>query len=551
MFAFIRSTMLRRMLLLGVVACGTFASAPAARADGIDVELMKRSGELRDYLLQRRFNAVGVLAFRLQRGNSPPTFQGGLIINSLPERVEAALVVSLEEGKHPLKIVRGASATATARLGGANYRTQEERARLFGVKYRQAWGNPAPMIDVDAFLTGKVIVAADLSKVTVEIEVFDRRQPEIVTDVIRLETRLDRHTLAEVGYGYSLSAVHKGKFLRAVTEDDIIEALQQSVVEPVSPNADRGSADRPSVDKPDGDATTSTEKASTEKASNEKTPEEAASKEEANETADKVTPPDDRPKPKTVAENTVAENSTSGTPPAPGKSPKLQPVSLSAPFSPAALPVQVTVYYDDAEVVLDPDQEITSGANFAVRTPRQGERLTIGVKNLTEEKIGAVVTVNGLSTLYEQKGQPNTLKKWVLAPRGEYVIQGYYQPGNQTFKSIRALSEQESSNRFADLGGDAAAGLIHVFVFRPAADLAGVSVPPSIRRMSESELAESHTGTLSELQSLIVPGKFNRGLFSWADTREQQLTGDKLGAVQLTDTMIIRYYRPSRVREGR
>jgi len=124
------------------------------------------------------------------------------------------------------------------------------------------------------------------------------------------------------------------------------------------------------------------------------------------------------------------------------------------------------------------------------------------------------------------------------------ALKGIYEKGGETYKAIRALSESQSRARFADLGGEEHAGLINVHVFRklPQNEIDAITTSPSIRVLSDTELAEHKPGTLDELQSLIVPGKFNRGLFSWADSRAETLQQSSLGRAQLTDTLIIRYY---------
>lgn len=476
-----------------------FASLVAARveADPIDGQLMKHSREIRDYCLKNRYDAVGVLSFRMKNGDKPVSFRGGTIIQSLPERLEYALITSLQQGEKEVKVAHNASAAATKVLGTANYRTTEERKKLFGVSYLQAWGKPRPQIALDAFLTGKVTIAPGLRTAKVEIESFDRRNPALVKDVLSFEVPVDRYILADSGTGFSLSAVNKGRFTRSVTEDDIIESTGAAA------------ADGPGADGKDIDLDLSAAVAS--------------------------------------ASTLAPSTSTSTT---------------------SGFPVEVTLYYSNVKQTLTPDVGITGISNYSVRTPSEGETLEIGLKNLTNEKLGVVLCVNGRSTLYEKKGQPDSLDRWALEPNSEYVIRGYFQDDNATYKPIKALSEEESERQYADLGGDESAGLIQVYVYRTtpkASEVVGTSPPvdsgnttakksdldeiknsASIRRFSEEELADSSTGTLSQLQELIVPGKldYTRGLFaaSWGDTRSEKLQTGTLGAVTLTDTMVIRYY---------
>ena len=458
------------MVRSNVRRCATLAAALVAcfapslvRADALDVELMKRAPEIRDYLLKKQYRGVGVLSFRLQRGTATPSFRGGQIIQNLPERLETALIVALDESKHPLKVAHHAAAEAGKHFQGANYRTEEDRTRLFNINYPQAWGNPRPRIALDVFLTGKVVVAPNLKTVTVEIEAFDRADPAVVQDVLRFQVPVDRHILADVGQGFSMSTLNKGRsYLRAVSDDDIVQSQSAAVKEPKSPN----------------DSTA-------------------------------------------VFASTAAAKSS-------------------------GLPIRLMIYYDDVEQPIEAD--LSAGdANYKVRTPTEGEVLEVGVENLTDQALGLVLTVNGLSTLYEEKGQADKLKKWILQPGQEYRIKGYYRKDDETYKLIKALSEEASVERYDDLGGDESAGLIYAYVFRPVDEtvaIDAITTKPSIRRMSEDELVLDQTESLSELQQLIVPGKFNRSLFSgdWGDTREEAIKTGQLGPVQLTDTLIVRYY---------
>jgi hypothetical protein len=489
--------MSHRLLRSACALLVALASLVAARveADPIDGQLMKHGREIRDYCLKNRYDAVGILSFRMKNGDKPVSFRGGTIIQSLPERLEYALIMSLQQGSKEVKVAHNASAAATKVLGTANYRTTEERKKLFGVSYLQAWGKPRPQISVDAFLTGKVTIAPGLRTAKVEIESFDRRNPAVIRDVISFEVPVDRHILADSGTGFSLSAVTRGVFTRAVTDDDIIESTGAA------------SADGPGIDGVDIDLDLSAAVSS--------------------------------------ATTLTADDSTSTT---------------------SGFPVEVTLYYSNVKQTLTPDVGITGISNYSVRTPSEGETLEIGLKNLTDEKLGVVLCVNGRSTLYEKKGQTDSLDRWALEPNSEYTIRGYFQDDNATYKPIKALSEEESERQYADLGGDESAGLIQVYVYRTTpkapqvaggtpgtdtssaakSDLEEIKNSASIRRFSEEELADSSTGTLSQLQELIVPGKldYTRGLFAadWSDTRSEKLKTGTLGAVTLTDTMVIRYY---------
>lgn len=463
--------MLRRTFRAGLVLLVAASScmSGSARADNLDEALMTQAEKVRDFLVERNYRSVGILSFRLQHGNEKPSFRGGLLIQSLPERLESALIVSLNENQHPLKVAHLAAAEAGRKLKDANYRTEADRVRLFSVTYPQAWGNPRPQLSIDAFITGKIIVAPNLRTLTVQIECFDKARPAAIVDVLQFNVPVDRYILADIGQGFAMSTQQPGPMLRAVTDNDIVSAASEA-----------------SKDSSSAEETTSTGAAAS------------------------------------FASATSAKQE--------------------------GFPLHITLFYDDVVQSLEPDPSAGGNANFKVRTPTDGEALEIEVVNLTNEKLGLVLSVNGLSTLYKEKGEPNQLKKWILEPGVPYRIKGYYNKDDEGYETIRALSEAQSLEQYDDLGGDLSAGLIHAHVFRPASQvtMSSVVVKPSIRLMSDGEATPDQTASLAELQSLIVPGKFDKGLFKgWGDNRAEKLSTSSLGKVQLTDSLIIRYYSKS------
>lgn len=219
--------------------------------------------------------------------------------------------------------------------------------------------------------------------------------------------------------------------------------------------------------------------------------------------------------------------------------------SASSTASPSGFPVELRVYYGDVEQ----KRELESGNTWTMDDPKEGQQVTFGVKNLTDETVGVVLTVNGISTLYEETGQATQMTKWVLEPNKTYRIKGYHQKGNEKYVTIAGLPEKLSEEKFEDLGGDDRAGLIHLYVFRPTdEETSAPSFSRSLRRISRPALEQSHPRSALELQAMVAKGanaKGGRGLMAWGlDEKFEKLETKKLGTTSLTDTMVIRYYRP-------
>jgi hypothetical protein len=217
---------------------------------------------------------------------------------------------------------------------------------------------------------------------------------------------------------------------------------------------------------------------------------------------------------------------------------------------PEEFPVAVTVRYDGQEQVLNPD--LTMGpANWTVMDPKEGQEITFDIENRTSEKLGMVLTINGISTLYEAQGQPDQMTRWILAPYGKYRIKGFHNKDRRTYKPIIGLPEDVSESLFDDLGGSSIAGLVHVYVFRQQdQSLAGL---PSVSRGSLRDIPPSQFDrrpprSWDELKKHVwdtMRMKAGRGLMAAVpESRDEQLVVDDLPQVTLTDVMVIRYYLP-------
>lgn len=82
-------------------------------------------------------------------------------------------------------------------------------------------------------------------------------------------------------------------------------------------------------------------------------------------------------------------------------------------------------------------------------------------------RLGVVLTVDGVNTVYEEQGDVYKMTPWLLEPRESYAIQGFYQKDNKTYKPIIGLSDEASHERLGDLqAGLSHAGLIELHVLR-------------------------------------------------------------------------------------
>ena len=122
------------------------------------------------YLKEHGYRNVGVLKFRVQKGDEPVSDHVGTLNLDLAARLEVALVLTTDI-KVPLGIIHDASAVA-AKIPGANHLNEPGRRALLGARYPLAWGGE--QVEPDAFLTGVAQVSPDLKTVTMSILAFGR-----------------------------------------------------------------------------------------------------------------------------------------------------------------------------------------------------------------------------------------------------------------------------------------------------------------------------------------------------------------------------------------
>jgi hypothetical protein len=181
-----------------VLAAGGGLPAPA-RADDLERQLLKQAPKVIQYLQDKGYQNVGVLKFRVKKGDGPISDRAGTLNLTLADRLELALVLA-DDFKKPVGIIRNASAVA-ARIKGANHLTKEGRQKLFDGSYPLAWGDQE--VPADAFLTGVVQVSPDLDELTVGILAFDRSGAAL-EKVVQFTAANDAAALAETGESFLL-----------------------------------------------------------------------------------------------------------------------------------------------------------------------------------------------------------------------------------------------------------------------------------------------------------------------------------------------------------
>ena len=181
------------LVALGTIS-GRAAGQTAAAPETIDRALAKHASQISLALRTHSYRNVGVLRFRVKKGDGPISDRVGLLNQSLADRLEIALILA-NDVRDPIGIIHDASAVA-AEIPGANLLEPAGRRAFFQAKYPLAWGRSR--VSADAFLTGVVLLPADKKTMTVSIEAFDARDNP-VREVSRFTASTDLPALVEAG----------------------------------------------------------------------------------------------------------------------------------------------------------------------------------------------------------------------------------------------------------------------------------------------------------------------------------------------------------------
>jgi hypothetical protein len=200
---------------LAVLACTLVvatAAGPARAADKIEDNLPAQAFKVMRYLKKQGYKNVGVLKFRVQKGDKKPSFRVGPLNVAMATRLENVLLLMNDKDK-PLGIIHDASQVAARKREKATYTSAQGCDKLFRYKYPLAWGSS--LVTADAFVTGIVKINPVKRTTTVTIEAVDRTTKKL-TPVTSFVVRTDRSILTDVCTNFALSS----KKIRSMALDD-------------------------------------------------------------------------------------------------------------------------------------------------------------------------------------------------------------------------------------------------------------------------------------------------------------------------------------------
>lgn len=173
--------------------------ATVAMAADVKREFIRQAPEILRHCRERGYKNVGILKFRIRKGQGQPTDNAGPLNMNLADQLELALIMA-NDVRNPLGIIHDASAVA-AKVKGANHLTVEGRELLFSETYPLAWGDSR--VRPDAFLVGVVEMRGSLDSFTVGVAAFSPGK-EGLEKVVQFTATPGVDDLIEVGESFAV-----------------------------------------------------------------------------------------------------------------------------------------------------------------------------------------------------------------------------------------------------------------------------------------------------------------------------------------------------------
>lgn len=146
----------------------------------------------------------------------------------------------------------------------------------------------------------------------------------------------------------------------------------------------------------------------------------------------------------------------------------------------------------------------SASAKWEVVSPAADQAVTMRLKNTTAKRVGVVLKVNEVNTIFMQTEDAALCRKWVIEPGKEITLKGFYREDKQV-APFKVLVGDEAKAMIDQLGEKA--GRIRVEVFEEAA--AEADAAPADRglprRIPEAKLAASRRSLDSLSTALRTP----------------------------------------------
>ncbi|HVK12188.1 MAG TPA: hypothetical protein VM597_25775 [Gemmataceae bacterium] len=197
----------RRLLVFAALVIAP--TAGRADHDALDTAFLKAAPEIISALKDAKSENVGVLKFRIQKGDGPASDSVGELNMGLADRLEAALILALPENEKFGILGRPSLTVLQEKNEAAGLKDADSRAAYFDGIYPLSWGDrhdakKKGWVKPSAFIAGTAVINKALTEVTVTLQSFG---PDgTLKDLGKpITVPMSRRTLVEAGYSYVLT----------------------------------------------------------------------------------------------------------------------------------------------------------------------------------------------------------------------------------------------------------------------------------------------------------------------------------------------------------
>jgi hypothetical protein len=185
---------------------GTSANAQAdTSAATLERLFAEQAVRLLDLCRQKGYQNVGVLKFRVQKGQEKLSDNVGPLNMTLADKLQKALILKNSK-KHEVGIIRDASRVAYNTKGANHLQQGAGRQKLFEANYPLAWGDKE--VKADAFIFGTARLEPSMKEMTIALFTIDKRQiNDKCEQVVKFHATTDVSTLVDAGESFALRGV--------------------------------------------------------------------------------------------------------------------------------------------------------------------------------------------------------------------------------------------------------------------------------------------------------------------------------------------------------
>lgn len=183
----------------------------------------------------------------------------------------------------------------------------------------------------------------------------------------------------------------------------------------------------------------------------------------------------------------------------------------------------------------------SKAGSLQIDEPKQGDQIVLQMENVSDRKVGVVLTVCGESTLYRERmdeRSPTKMTRWVLNPGEKFDVRGYAKQGDEKYTPFEVLSEEESQKEEA-LNSSSYIGAIHLFVLVEGKQADSTVNSTGLRAPVARKSAPADVNDLKSAADAIVKRNPQKASTAGLIRAGKTEAGQKLESVSFENPMLV------------